>query len=208
MKFGPRGRLIALADGPGGSGFWVCRWCGHGSARLLHPQKPPAHKHLLRDIDCVGPQRPLDLAHTYETDLLTIDVGVPGFFGNQAAWRSVLYALLEAACETLEIGRDDIGGSLAPTGVDRWEIALFDAVPGGAGHVLMIEKQFETVLAAALRRVSTCECGPETSCYGCLRSYSNQRGHDLLSRGAAEQILRRLIENAGDIDAKFSLVAG
>lgn len=205
VRVGPRGRLIAVADGPGGRGFWICDWCGYGSARVASPQKGPAHKHLLRDIDCNGPQRPLDLAHSYETDLLTLDLRIGGFAGNQDAWRSVLYAVLEAACEMLEIGRDDIGGSLTPTGSDRWEIVLFDAVPGGAGHVLMIEERLENVLEAAFRRVSICDCGPETSCYGCLRSYSNQREHDTLSRGAAEQVLRQLIENSGQIDAKFSL---
>ncbi|ADJ50004.1 DEAD/DEAH box helicase [Amycolatopsis mediterranei] len=205
VRVGPRGRLIAVADGPGGRGFWICDWCGHGSARVASPQKGPAHKHLLRDIDCNGPQHPLDLAHSYETDLLTLDLRVAGFVGNQDAWHSVLYAIVEAACETLEIGRDDIGGSLTPTGIDRWEIVLFDAVPGGAGHVLMIEQRLESVFNAALRRVSLCDCGPETSCYGCLRSYSNQREHDVLSRGAAEQILRRLIDDTGQIDAKFAL---
>ena len=60
------------------------------------------------------------------------------------------------------------------------------------------------MLVTALRRVSTCECGAETSCYGCLRSYSNQRDHDELSRGAAEQILRRLLDNVGDIDPTYS----
>ena len=49
-------------------------------------------------------------------------------------------------------------------------------------------------------RVSECECGPETSCYGCLRSYENQRDHDNLSRGAAEQVLRRLMDNVGEVD--------
>lgn len=205
VRVGPRGRLIAVADGPGGRGFWICDWCGYGSARVTSPQKGPAHKHLLRDIDCKGPQRPLDLAHSYETDLLTLDLRVTGFVGNQNAWRSVLYAILEAACETLEIGRDDIGGSLTPIEINRWEIVLFDAVPGGAGHVLMIEHRLESILNAALRRVSVCDCGPETSCYGCLRSYTNQREHDALSRGAAEQILRRLVDDAGQIDAQFAI---
>ena len=203
-KVGPRGRLIAVADGPSAMGFWVCDWCGHGSARVLHPQRPPKHNHLLRNQPCTGPQRLLDLAHAYETDLLTLDVDVPGFQGTQAAWRSVLYAIVEAACDVLEIARDDIGGSLSPAGADRWSVALFDTVSGGAGHVLQIEANLAKVLAAALERVSTCECGPETSCYGCLRSYGNQREHDELSRGAAGQILRRLLANNGEIERAYS----
>jgi hypothetical protein len=142
----------------------------------------------------------LDLGHVYETDLLSIDADVSGVRATHAAWLSVMYALVEAASDSLEIARDDIGGSLSPVGEDRWSITLFDAVPGGAGHVLQVEENLDKVLRVALERVSECECGRETSCYGCLRSYQNQRDHDYLSRGAAEEVLRRLIDNAGAMD--------
>lgn len=197
VKTGPRGRLVALADGPGKMGFWVCDWCGHGSPRISNPKKPPKHNHLLKNQPCSGPQRLLDLAHVYETDLLSLDINVFGIQARQSSWLSAMYAIVEAASETLEIAREDIGGSLTPAGADRWAITLFDAVPGGAGHVLQVEQHLERVLEVALKRVSCCECGRETSCYGCLRSYQNQRDHDDLSRGAAEQVLRRLIDNTG-----------
>ena len=200
VNVGPRGRLVALADGPGRMGFWVCDWCGHGSSRLFDPKKPPKHNHLLKNTPCAGSQRLLDLGHVYETDLLSLDVDVFGIQGTYAAWLSAMYALVEAASETLEIAREDIGGSLTPAGADRWALTLFDAVPGGAGHVLQVEQNLDRVLQVALKRVSECECGPETSCYGCLRSYQNQRDHDDLSRGAAEQVLRRLIDHAGPVD--------
>ncbi|KLI05599.1 DEAD/DEAH box helicase [Mycolicibacterium conceptionense] len=200
VNAGPRGRLVALADGPSGMGFWVCDWCGHGSPRVANPKKPPKHNHLLKNQPCTGYQRLLDLGHVYETDLLSLDVNVFGIHSTQSAWLSAMYAIVEAASETLEIAREDIGGSLTPAGADRWAITLFDAVPGGAGHVLQVEQNLERVLRVALNRVSDCECGPETSCYGCLRSYQNQRDHDDLSRGAAEQVLRRLIESTGPTD--------
>jgi hypothetical protein len=63
--------------------------------------------------------------------------------------------------------------------------------------VLRIEEHLEAALAAALRRVEDCECGPETSCYACLRGYRNQRDHDILSRGAAADILRALLHTGG-----------
>jgi hypothetical protein len=185
-------------------GFWVCDWCGHGAARALHPGKPPKHNHLLTTHPCSGHSRLLDLAHVYETDLLTLDIDLPGVPGTQAAWKSVLYAVVEAACEVLEIARDDIGGSLSTTGADAWSVALFDTVSGGAGHVLQIESNLDRVLQAALWRVGSCECGPETSCYGCLRSYGNQRDHDDLSRGAAEQILARLLEGSHGINPAYA----
>jgi hypothetical protein len=49
------------------------------------------------------------------------------------------------------------------------------------------------LLTAAYQRVASCSCGAETSCYGCLRSYSNQRLHDELSRGAARDLLRLVL---------------
>jgi ATP-dependent helicase YprA (DUF1998 family) len=195
-SYGPRGRLISVADGPGGSGFWVCDWCGAGAARMLHPLKPPKHDHPLKHTPCTGPQRLLDLAHDYETDLLTLNVSLPGHPADRSHWLSTLYAIVEASCEVLEIARRDIGASLSPVGAERWAAALFDTVPGGAGHVLRVREHLIPVLGAALRRVSSCECGPETSCYGCLRSYDNQREHDDLSRGAAEVILRRLLHGS------------
>jgi hypothetical protein len=204
VSAGPRGQLIAVADGPNKMGFWICDWCGHGSQRVKSPQKPPKHNHLLRNQPCNGPQRLLDLAHSYETDLLSIDVNIFGIHPTHSAWLSAMYAIVEAASETLEIAREDIGGSLTPAGADRWSITLFDAVPGGAGHVLQVEQNLERVMRVALRRVSECECGPETSCYGCLRSYQNQRDHDYLSRGAAEQVLRRLVENKGVVDVQIT----
>lgn len=66
---------------------------------------------------------------------------------------------------------------------------LFDTVPGGAGHAQRIAEGIPTLIEAALDKVQRCECGPETSCYNCLRSYSNQIFHDRLSRGAAEKVL-------------------
>ena len=147
VSAGPRGQLIAVADGPNKMGFWICDWCGHGSQRVKSPQKPPKHNHLLKNQPCSGPQRLLDLAHSYETDLLSIDVDVHGVHPTQSAWLSVMYAIVGGRLgETLEIAREDIGGSLTPAGADRWSITLFDAVPGGAGHVLQVEQNLERVM--------------------------------------------------------------
>ncbi len=40
--------------------------------------------------------------------------------------------------------------------------------------------------------MNECECGAETSCYGCLRSYRNAFSHDQLSRAAALTLLNQL----------------
>jgi ATP-dependent helicase YprA (DUF1998 family) len=200
VSVGPRGRLVTLADGPNSMGFRICDSCGYGLPSAANASRGRNHKHLLRNQDCTGWLRNLDLAHIYETDLLAMAPDVNGVRVNQAGWLSTMYAIVEAASEILEISRDDIGGTLSPIGEERWSITLFDAVPGGAGHVLQVEENLTEVLEAALRRVSDCECGAETSCYGCLRSYQNGREHEYLSRGAAEQVLQRLIhdDSSGD----------
>ena len=51
----------------------------------------------------------------------------------------------------------------------------------------------EVVLKTALARMHRCECGPETSCYGCLRDFRNQPYHDQLRRGDALAFLARLV---------------
>lgn len=192
ITVGPRGRLVSVADGPGGSGFWICTWCGSGAAKAQHPHRPPVHDHLLTGKPCGGASESLDLAHNYETDLCLLDIRIAIGQSDGMEWKSALYAILEAACDELEIARDDIGGSLHPSGPKTWSIVLFDRVPGGAGHVLLVEENIERVLKAALKRVSSCECGEETSCYGCLRSYENQRDHDNISRGSALHVLRAM----------------
>jgi ATP-dependent helicase YprA (DUF1998 family) len=74
---------------------------------------------------------------------------------------------------------------------------IFDTVPGGAGHAQRISDALPELFAAALERVENCECGPETSCYICLRSYSNQYFHEQLSRGAAANILQGVLSPDG-----------
>jgi ATP-dependent helicase YprA (DUF1998 family) len=69
---------------------------------------------------------------------------------------------------------------------------IYDNVPGGAGHARRIGDHFDVVLRAALHRVEDCECGPETSCYECLRNYANQPYHELLARQPAINVLQQL----------------
>jgi hypothetical protein len=192
LEYGPRGRMVAIAEGLGRAGFLICDWCGWGDHRVNHPLLPRKHPHLLKSGDCTGPTSLRTLSHRYETDLVRLNIrsGVP--FVGEPVWRSALYGLLEGASELLEIARDDIDGTLAPSGRNSFSLILFDTVPGGAGNVLRIAAAFDDVLGAALNRVSRCECGPETSCYGCLRGFRNQLHHDALSRGLAEELLTSL----------------
>jgi ATP-dependent helicase YprA (DUF1998 family) len=133
------------------------------------------------------------LAHGYETDILLLRFNAPGL-STMGQWRSLLQALLEGAADGLEISRDDVDGVVHPGADGRPGLVVFDTVPGGAGSALRIAGAFDEVTRAALKRVGSCDCGIETSCYGCLRTRRNERYHDQLSRGAVLDTLHALSE--------------
>ena len=97
---------------------------------------------------------------------------------------SALHALL-AATEDVGIAHNDMNGTIHPDGLKVWSFVLFDAVPGGAGHARRLREVLPGLFLKARARVEECDCGVETSCYGCLRSYRNQADHERLERRLA-----------------------
>lgn len=191
-RAGPRGKLISVAEGPNKGGYLICDWCGWGAPVTSRP--PRSHPHLLQARDCTGPLQLRALAHPYETDIVEISFDELAASGSRRGhWRSTLYALLEGASECLQITRDDIDGALYPKPGGRTALVIFDAVPGGAGSAIRIAENLGEVLAAALARVRRCDCGPETSCYGCLRSYRNQPFHTELRRDVVLEFLEPIV---------------
>jgi len=75
-----------------------------------------------------------------------------------------------------EGGRGGLGAGEAPSNPDVTVTSSGVLKPAPAGTV---------------RR---CECGEETSCYGCLRNFRNQAFHEQLRRGDALTFLGRLVK--------------
>ncbi|UOT04490.1 DUF1998 domain-containing protein [Rhodococcus opacus] len=147
----------------------------------------------MTDKSCEGSTRIVSLAHRYETDIAEFSFGAIAYDNDSVGrWLSVLYALLEGASEALEISRDDIDGTLSWTPDGRRSFVLFDTVPAGAGAAKRIAENLGKVIQFAVDRVTRCDCGEETSCYGCLRSFRNERHHDKLSRQGALSIFAEL----------------
>jgi hypothetical protein len=195
---GARGQFVAISEGPGKAGFLICDWCGWGTAAA--GKRPPEHRHLLRDTNCTGPLAQFSLAHRYQTDFLELTFDpIVTLRTGPAELRSAVYALLEGAAAALEISRDDIDGTVHRDVTGRPTLVLFDTTPGGAGNALRIADGLVDVVEAAVGRVSQCECGAETSCYGCLRTFRNQWYHEDLSRGAALTLLRRFVVDPADV---------
>jgi len=155
---------------------------------------------LAEIVSDVRPVR-VSLGHIQRTDNLhlrfmgssSLKVPPPDDF---SFWLSLMYALIQGASHALQIERRDIDGVLYPRLEDGgWgqSVVLYDDVPGGAGHVQQIRDNFYLVLHEANRTVHCQDCGPETSCYHCLRDYSNQTYHPLLKRGPVADFLDTLL---------------
>jgi hypothetical protein len=188
-RFSRQGLITVINRGPHGAGFRICDRCGFGEPVTSGKRASRAHTHLMNPArECKGMLQHLQLGHEYLTDVLELQPEQPM---TEAQGRSALYALLQSS-SVLDISGDDIDGTLHWAGRGRLAFVLFDSVPGGAGHTRRIRERLHELIAAALDRVSDCECGAETSCYNCLRSYRNQLWHDELSRGDALAVLERL----------------
>ncbi len=185
-RSGTRARLAVIGEGAG-AGFVLCAWCGWADPIGPNRGKVKSHHRPATGSECSGPLEVVSLAHRYETDVAEITFSAELVYTPEAEarWLSVLYALLEGASEALEISRDDIDGTLSWSVDGRRSIVLFDTVPAGAGASKQIAAELDRVLHFAAGRVADCDCGPETSCYGCLRSFRNERHHDRLSRAGA-----------------------
>ena len=176
------GVLVILCEGRNKEGFYVCRSCGRHMATPQATHKSPS------DSDCLGTLEWFCLGHELHTDVVRLQ-----FPMLQTEWDafSVAYAVLLGAANTLEVPDTDLNVTIA--GGDRpgeSAIVLYDNVPGGAGLVAQLEQEevFAEVLRAATERVQG-NCGCDSSCYGCLRSYRNQFAHAQLDRTRALEIL-------------------
>lgn len=175
-NLGIEAELCALNEGTNGTRFAYCSGCGFAATGQYFGKKR-AHKNPRSGRDCTGMPRSVALGYQYETDILFIKP-LANHTLQQA--RALLYALLNAASDKLELLRNDIDGTVIQ-GRDN-TLALFDLVPGGAGLVKEIAKKLPELFEAALDRVESCDCGIETSCYRCLRVYRNQIYHEQLTR--------------------------
>lgn len=193
IRVSRQGRVIVLNLGPANRGYRICARCGWGEPvprRLVRGRGDFTHRDPFTGRECRETVEVRQLGHDFLTDV--IEIRIAGRASRQEL-RSALYALAEGA-SALGIKRDEIDGTLHAYDRDSAPaIVLYDTVAGGAGHVQRIRENFRTVLERAVARVRECECGPETSCYGCLRSYGNQLWHEELRRGDALSVLAPLL---------------
>ena len=185
---------IHLINHPAEVTFTWCKKCGamEPVARNRRKSKRVSEwKHAVpgSDKQCASTfWNSFDLGHQYHTDVAEIRLGIGGSYFE---YRSALQALL-AALPEIGIQRTDVRGMLRKHKPELPpSLLLVDAVPGGAGHARRIIDDLERLLIAAARKARNCDCGEDSSCYSCLRSYENQRIHDEITRRRALTVLSR-----------------
>lgn len=194
VEYSRWGRFTVMNRGEFSSDYLLCHSCGFATpvdpAARSKQGTPTKHKTYLGQ-ECKGSFQRVALGHQFDTDVLAI--AFPDVDGQTPKfWYSLEYALLEGAATFGDIDRRDVSVTLKWGGSPgNPTIMLYDNVPGGAGHVRQVFDHIEGLWAASLDRVSgqACGCGPETSCYGCLRNYDNQPFHEQLHRGIAYNFL-------------------
>ncbi len=184
----------------------------------------PEHTHPITGRVCSGWFRKNHLGHEFRSDLLKIQFApqsnpTPLFeavvhrnvgdmiqsdndetetlasSSGTSFWRSLTYALLAAASQVIDVPRSELDGLFRPLDnaqAGRAEIVIYDNVPGGAGYSQRIAEQFPEILQRAYQLVASCSCG--SSCYDCLRTYTNQVFHHDLNRHSAAAFLQHLVE--------------
>lgn len=182
--------------------FYVCDKCGYSFSSTAGSEEKDFNPYATGyekkhrspwGKECTGKLYRKDLCHSFKTDVVRITFGTSRA-KNRATMLSVMYALLEAVSNVLDIERTDIKGCLNKVRFGRsmiHEIILYDAVAGGAGHVRRLVTDdcsvFQKVIQNAISLTKGCNCNP--SCYNCLRNYYNQTVHDMLSRIEAYSFL-------------------
>ncbi len=193
-----------------GQGFSLCRSCGYWHSPTSKA-KWEEHKLLHnRKQVCGGNPLVAHLGYRFDTDALCLrfseveDRGEEFFASLQSALLGASTTV--AGAETGEIGGFSrrIGRAEGSEGaLFERELVLFDGVPGGAGYVRKVASRFTEVLAAARAILDGCDC--DRSCYKCLRTYGNQRQHDLLDKNLIAPYLDALIAgNAPETHARLA----
>ena len=184
--------------------FYICNACGYtylsedGFSSVMEKM----HKRP-NGYECGNKLlRRTALGYRFETDVIKIRFSYPRITEfNEAI--SILYGIMRGACISLNIEEKDIDGCVqyfedSITFDKGYELILYDKTPGGSGHVKKLKDidVFTMVLKKTYQIMHNCSCGGtdmDTSCYNCLRSYSNQRMHDILQRGHVVRFLEKVI---------------
>jgi ATP-dependent helicase YprA (DUF1998 family) len=179
--------------------FSFCDTCGF--AQALKIGRLTKHKDPRNDKECNSTfAQNYFLGHEFKTDVIRLKF--EGSFPSceclepdcMGSLESASAAIVSASARALGISNADLNSSVQTFGGNVNYINIFDTTPGGIGLTLAISERLNEILLIATRLTTECpNCHENSSCYACLRSYSNQRRHDHLSRAKGRDVISRLL---------------
>lgn len=185
------------------SDFYVCQKCGYAMSqseakefKTIIYNKPhnnsagyKCNQKFLKRIS---------LGYRFKTDTLFISLN--DSYNYEEAY-TILQSIILGVCKVLDIDEGEIAGCLVYTQANNvsYNFELYDTTPGGAGHVrrLIKEEVFKNVLKVAYEKSYYCDCGGDEgdgACYKCLKTYRNQKNHDILKRKYVIQKIKKIFD--------------
>jgi hypothetical protein len=191
------GELLVVNRGDDEQGFAICQRCGYAAAESNRPpatgrDKLPAGfaahaplRNARRFPACWKPTeapvwRHRILAARQTTDVLLVEFTCLGpVADDEGLIQTIGFALQRAGCRLLELDTREIGVLLVPAGPqgEMRGVALYDNVPGGAGHVRQLLDLGSDLLDEArqvLFRSPEHHRRCESACLECLLSFDTQ----------------------------------
>jgi ATP-dependent helicase YprA (DUF1998 family) len=108
---------------------------------------------------------------------------------DQAEAANLGEALRLGASQVLSMEPDDLQTLPVPTADGRYDLFLYDPMPGGSGLLGQIVDRWREIIGVLEDLLTDCPAGCETSCYSCLRTGRNVFWHRFLDRHRALELL-------------------
>jgi len=165
-------------------GFPLCRNCGA-------TRSPDSHENVITDfIDkhkktCDKPPQHHALTADANVDLLLFTD-----FEQQKDAINFVEGLRLGMLKHIEMDIEDLQMLLLPKGEKRFDIALYDPMPGGSGLLDQLLDSWQVIVHDAIDHLRRCMRSCDTSCYSCLRRYRNMFHHPERDRHRAVEVLQ------------------
>ncbi len=195
VNVGPRGEVKQQR-----LGYPVCLACGYTHSPYTSKEglKKFAESHLER---CDHVVEPTGFYADAEVDALSFE---------DLDERSLAFSLVEAlrmgASRVLDMEIEDLQLLLiGRTGEDKFDMLLYDPMPGGSGLLQHMCERWGEVVTAALSIIDECVGACDRSCIDCLQTYRNRFYHEHLDRHRAQEFLEaagKVLEKTHDIPEK------
>jgi len=172
-----------------GLGFEICPQCG----RWRDPHIRGWDRYHSESLGCQGRPQSLHLSHIDQSDVLIVELRkVPDdlHIGFYATLRNALLAGISVGLDADAGEVDGFDRSVIKNGERHTHIVLFETIPGGAGYLEIASLSLPRIAKTALEIITSCGCAK--SCYACLRTYQNQREHNLLDKACVKDILSQI----------------